>query len=59
MDFIRVFLMMSKWARRPPSREQKIGIALAIALVVVVTSLVAFDMWPDWATLERRPRFPQ
>jgi len=50
---IRHLLRMSKWARRPPSKQRMILLAVVLSLSLTVYGLDYFGYWPDWATAER------
>jgi hypothetical protein len=52
-------LRMSRWARRPPSLQR---VVLVVAVIVLCLLLVGAEWlwgWPDWLTVNGRPRLTQ
>lgn len=45
----------SRWARNPPSPRMVKLVFAIIALGLALVALEKLGLWPDWATLERRP----
>ncbi|MEO0936738.1 MAG: hypothetical protein AAFY38_01140 [Pseudomonadota bacterium] len=50
---MRWLLMMSQWARNPPSDRRVALVFGVIVLVLVIWGIEALGYWPDWATAER------
>lgn len=54
------FLMrMLLWLRHPPSREQRIMIAVICGIGLSFALIEWVFGWPDWLTAERVPRPPR
>lgn len=53
------FLRMARWARKPPSMLQVKIVFTVVAIAAVIYGLDHFGLWPDWARVERAPRFPK
>lgn len=45
----------ARWARNPPSPKMVKLVFAIIALGLALVALEKLGLWPDWATLERRP----
>ncbi|MEL7099042.1 MAG: hypothetical protein AAGM84_09460 [Pseudomonadota bacterium] len=50
---MRWLLMMSRWARNPPSDRRVALVFGAVALALVIWGIETLGYWPDWATAER------
>lgn len=50
-------LRMAKWARNPPSMKQVKFMAAIVAIVLAIVIIDMLGLWPEWATLDKRPRF--
>lgn len=53
------FLRMARWARRRPSILQLKIVLTVVAIAAAIYGLDHFGLWPDWARMERAPRFPK
>lgn len=51
----RWLLRASKWARRPPSERRVKLVLVVIAIALAIIALEKLGLWPDWATMDRRP----
>ena len=58
MNF-RWLMRAAIWVRKPPSPRK---VKLFVGLVVVLLAIAFTEYyvgWPEWATMERRPRIPR
>ena len=54
------FLMrMLLWLRHPPSRNQRIAIAVICGIGIAFAAIEWVFGWPEWLTPERVPRGPR
>ncbi|MCY0148926.1 hypothetical protein OEG84_14745 [Hoeflea sp. G2-23] len=56
--FFRLMLRMAYWVRRPPSKSWLVAVGTAIAISAVIVIIEHTIGWPDWAKVDRLPRFP-
>jgi hypothetical protein len=53
------FLRMANWVRRPPSRRTLVVWAVVIGLCLLVAGAEWLWGWPEWLTVNGRPRLRQ
>jgi hypothetical protein len=53
------FVRMAKWLRHPPSKRTLAIWAVVIGLCLLVAGAEALWGWPDWLTVNGRPRLPK
>ena len=53
------FLRMAKWVRQPPSRRTMAIWAVVIALCLAIAGAEWLWGWPEWLTVNTRPRLPK
>lgn len=50
-------IRMAKWARRPPSAKMVVMVLGIVGFCLVLFAIERFIGWPDWASIERMPRW--
>ena len=57
MDWqLRVLVQVTKWLRRPPSRQFVWILTTVVVLGVALALVERFMGWPEWATVDRGAR---
>ncbi|TJZ93712.1 hypothetical protein FA743_00065 [Paracoccus gahaiensis] len=49
----------ARWVRNPPSAKMVMMVFGIIAAALVIAGVEWMGWWPEWATMERQPRFPR
>ncbi|CAM3149083.1 hypothetical protein PANO111632_05255 [Paracoccus nototheniae] len=49
----------ARWVRNPPSAKMVMMVFGIIAVGLIIAGVEMLGYWPEWATMERQPRFPR
>ena len=53
---MRHWIRMWRWARNPPSKQQRMIVLVVMAVALLLAGIEFFFGWPDWLTVNRPPR---